>query len=391
MEPVPGILDQSRSDSPPSDLTLDPAGIQAGMFELQKAVDLESLWRATRSLLDNVLQLHSCSLMLGITDYEPSLGRHHVVEAPHPDYEPATTLKVSQGYLYAHPRIKLYTYSQIVSEDPSASQRRLAQEPFVIGGWAEFVHLAFWHDQRLEAVLSLRRGDGHPRFSAHEMGFLEKVYPMIDAALHRLQVFEHERARRMPLERFLHSSPFPVMFIDADGTPLFATAEARRCYERWTDGLSAHRLRDSGVRLPADIQALLERACARVARGPDYQPAKGDELLIRHPAITGLSVRVDVSWPVSSGAPVRPSYVLTFTLPGNEGVDANQLSPNALRVLQRLSPTERRVALLVLEGLRNDEISERLCRSRRTIEFQLNSIYRKLDVSSRTHLVRLLA
>ena len=55
--------------------------------------------------------------------------------------------------------------------------------------------------------------------------------------------------------------------------------------------------------------------------------------------------------------------------------------------LQCLTPTERRVAQLVAKGLRNDKIAEHLSRSRRTIEFQLNSIYRKLNISSRTELV----
>ena len=42
-------------------------------------------------------------------------------------------------------------------------------------------------------------------------------------------------------------------------------------------------------------------------------------------------------------------------------------------------------------GLSNDKLAEHLSRSRRTIEFQLNSIYRKLDISSRTELVRVLS
>jgi DNA-binding CsgD family transcriptional regulator len=389
VNPVLGLQDHTRNEGIRSDPTLDHVRAHASLLELQRALDVDGLWRATRNLLDNVLRLHSCSLMLGINDFEPSLARHHVVEAPHPDYQPATSLQVSQRYLYSHPQIKLYTYSQIVSEDPSASQRRLEQEPF-LGAWAEFVHLAFWHGERLEGVLSIRRGEGNPFFSNYELNFLEGVYPMIDAALHRLRVFDSERAKRMPLERFLHTSPFPVMFVDADGALLFATAEARRCYERWTDGAS-HRCRDTGLKLPSDICALLERARVRAMHGPEHlPPSRGDDLTLRHPSIAGLSVRADVSWPVS-GAPARPSYVLTFTLSKGADGEKSELSANALLTLQRLSPTERRVALLVLEGLRNDEISQRLCRSRRTIEFQLNSIYRKLDVSSRTHLVRLLA
>ena len=56
----------------------------------------------------------------------------------------------------------------------------------------------------------------------------------------------------------------------------------------------------------------------------------------------------------------------------------------------KLSPTETRVAELVLDGMRNDEIANHLQRSRKTIESQVSSIFRKLDVANRTQLARLL-
>ncbi|MCG8914489.1 DUF2791 family P-loop domain-containing protein [Actinokineospora sp. PR83] len=56
-----------------------------------------------------------------------------------------------------------------------------------------------------------------------------------------------------------------------------------------------------------------------------------------------------------------------------------------------LTPHECRVAGLVLEGNSNDEIAHKLNVSRRTIEFHLTSIYRKLGVRRRTQLSSALA
>ena len=48
------------------------------IFDLQTALDLDSFWRANLRLLHSVMPHHSCSLMLGIVDFQPLEGRHHV-------------------------------------------------------------------------------------------------------------------------------------------------------------------------------------------------------------------------------------------------------------------------------------------------------------------------
>ncbi|MDP9896031.1 DNA-binding NarL/FixJ family response regulator [Variovorax boronicumulans] len=53
-----------------------------------------------------------------------------------------------------------------------------------------------------------------------------------------------------------------------------------------------------------------------------------------------------------------------------------------------LSPRELQVLQLVSQGLSNRRIAEALSRSANTIDTQIKSIYRKLDVNSRTRAVR---
>ena len=57
----------------------------------------------------------------------------------------------------------------------------------------------------------------------------------------------------------------------------------------------------------------------------------------------------------------------------------------------RLTPTERRIAELVVEGKTNKEVALILVVAERTIESALTQIYRKLDVRSRTELARKLS
>jgi DNA-binding CsgD family transcriptional regulator len=57
----------------------------------------------------------------------------------------------------------------------------------------------------------------------------------------------------------------------------------------------------------------------------------------------------------------------------------------------RLSAGERRVVDLVLEGLSNLEVAERLCLSKRTVDTHLGRVYRKLGIRGRPELASAVA
>jgi DNA-binding CsgD family transcriptional regulator len=326
--------------------------------------------------------------MFNIVNYEPTDARHHVVLPRNPDYVPATSLTVSGPYLARHPQIKLYTYSQIVSEDPDAHRRRLDQEPDP--EWNEFIHLAFWHESRPEAVLSIHRSPDHSHITVDEHAFLEQLHPMIEASLRRLRAVAGERGRRQSYEHFLRQVPLTVMFVNAAGESLFANNEAEKQCGRWNRGLRSAVETDASFCLPGAVEAMFEDALSVSADKTLSIVGQPGSVRLPHPSLEGLSVKIDRNWQFS-GLQMSPSYVVTFLDEAVAGASSQALSQAALLALQRLTPTERRVAQLVAQGLRNDKIAEHLSRSRRTVEFQLNSIYRKLDISSRTELVRLLS
>ncbi|HEY1076137.1 MAG TPA: helix-turn-helix transcriptional regulator, partial [Fontimonas sp.] len=346
------------------------------IVDLQSALDLEAVWKTCLKLVASKLPHRSCSLMFNIVNYEPTDARHHVSTPRNPDYVPATSLTISGPYLARHPQIKLYTYSQIVSEDPDAHRRRLDQEPDP--EWTEFIHLAFWHDATPEAVLSIHRPPEQSHISAEEHAFLEQLHPMIEAALRRVRAVEGERSRRASYEHFLRQVPLTLMFVNADGETLFANNEAEKQCGRWNRGLRSTVAGDAEFRLPECVGALFEQVMRRTAGAEVVLAGRPGSVRLAHPTLEGLSVKIDCNWQYS-GLRMSPSYVVTFLDEPTAGEESAELSPAALLVLQKLTPTERRVAQLVAKGLRNDKIAEHLSRSRRTIEFQLNSIYRKLE------------
>jgi len=179
-----------------------------------------------------------------------------------------------------------------------------------------------------------------------------------------------------------------LMCLDTSGAPLFATREGHRLYDRWNDGLP-----QSGrdFRLPAIIEAFLGGAPgSRSAAQPvrlGHPDAAAASLRLRHPALPDLVVTVEPGGAVLGREPT--GCLLVFSDGEPEAANEPE-SAERQQVLAQLTPSERKVALLVAEGLRNGEIAEQLQRSRRTIEYQLNAIYRKLDLVCRTQLVRVL-
>lgn len=352
----------------------------SAVVELQSALDLDSIWKSCLKLVRNQLPHRSCSFMFNIVGYEPTKAKHHVASSRNPDYVPPTSLTISSPYLERHPKVKLYTYSQIVSEDPDAMRRRVEQEPNP--EWDEFVHLAFWSNEQPEAVLSIQWSPEHANISSDERAFLEYMYPMIEASLRRIRVIEQEGARRLAYENLLYRMPVATLLVAQDGHPLFATAEGNKLSERWNRGL--REAADFKLALPLSLIQLF---------GSSTQAASGKTLKLRHPRIKGLTATVERNLH-SAALRERPCYVVTLADDHSDEHEAPataQPSPEAWAALQKLSRTERRVALLVAKGLRNDEIAEHLCRSCRTIEFQISSIYRKLSLSRRTQLVRALS
>ena len=55
-----------------------------------------------------------------------------------------------------------------------------------------------------------------------------------------------------------------------------------------------------------------------------------------------------------------------------------------------LTPREREVAALVADGMTNREIAQALFVTEKTVETHLRSVFRKLDIGSRSQLARAL-
>lgn len=350
---------------------------------LMRSLDLGSMWRACSRLVSLALPVHSCSLMFDIDGYEPNQAKHYLVDTCEATGVPVNSLAVSKPYLIANPQVRWYTLSQIVSQDALAGERLLAQDPDP--AWKEFIHLAFWRESRLEAVLSIRVQRSVSSLSEAELLFVTNLYAALDAGLHRVHALEAERLQYKALETLMYKLPLAALLVDRHALPLYMTAEARKLLEDWDRSLAP----TARGRLPDGIRDALQALVRRqLLPGADHaagrQPA---DVVLPHPRDPGARIKLSVGQPLLSSS--RCCFVVTLERLGAVNARLAMSSPAALHALHKLSPGERKVAALVVEGLRNEAIAQLLCRSRKTIESQLSSIYRKLDVNTRTQLARL--
>lgn len=153
------------------------------------------------------------------------------------------------------------------------------------------------------------------------------------------------------------------------------------------DAAMAGRLRASAVRTQSTVSG----------PGADLATAiLGDDPARTFAALTSLAATGHLAW---SNGP--PSAVVSSLAPADarrlaELVARHQRTPAARSLdapgwLQPLTPREREIAGMVVDGLSNASIARHHCISVRTVEGHLNQVYAKLHVRGRWELSRLAA
>jgi DNA-binding CsgD family transcriptional regulator len=157
----------------------------------------------------------------------------------------------------------------------------------------------------------------------------------------------------------------------------------------WARGCA---LRCRGLLEDADYRTLLgESAAVLEAAGSPFEAARSRLALGER--LRRDRQRADAREPLGTA---QRAFEQLGAAPWAEraGLEMEATGPSTARPRTRaeeLTAHELRVALLVAEGRSNPQVAAELFISRKTVEFHLGQIYRKLGLRSRTELARLLA
>ena len=254
-------------------------------------------------------------------------------------------------------------------------------------GWRHSVALCFWGEQPSELpifVASVERREGSTDFSDRELANLERVHPFLDCAVNRL--LEREAANNVSdTVRLVRDGAPGFAILDRDLGLIHASPIARRVCAAWGNrsGASlsgaASRTWQLPVALAAGCRELQEEWRTALRADPDTIGLRRRRLLQTHdPAVTASITLVA---PKATGL-AEPTFLLEL----DRGVRSSSPDPT-VPVLRALTEAERAVALVLADGLSNQEIADRLGKTVHAVKFLLHRIYQKTGVPSRAALV----
>ena len=274
---------------------------------------------------------------------------------------------------------------------PEADVRKLPffREVMQRQGWRHAVALCFWGDPPADLpvfVISVYRVKGRRDFSETDVARLASIHPFVDSVVNRL----HERAEARSLWDSLaltaSNGAVGLAILDARFGLVKANAMARRLCAAWT---STGRRTGTGSAIRAwRLPPILEQACAEMrAEWQAQLQMDPDAAVLRrrsgipHPHLRNVTASVTMMCRNASGLS-EPSFVVEFDRSAERGAVA--------LVLDRMTTTERAVALALMDGGSNQDIADRLAKSVQAVKFLLHEIYRKTGVPNRGALVALL-
>ncbi len=414
--------------APPSAL-LDQ--LHEPMLALHAALETDALWRAVQAVLRTAVPSHRVTLFLG----HLGMGEARVVLSD-PPIERAAEWYAERGkanpftpFIEANRGRRFYRFEEVLPPRrewlASDFYLRFAKEE----GWDKGFSMLYWAQREVTAMFSLYRAPREPAFSAEDEAVLQWLYPYIGTAITRVQRLHTERLARRSLEEFNKHLPVGLVLVSWDLKAEFANHEGQRQCLLWNHGPAGARAlspRDAFEVPPAVLEACAALKAAVQARNPKTLTLlPGDVTAVAHRAMPELRAQVSLhNNPASAlarprflvvldtrpgaasggatGEPALGSPLVAGGPSGRGAAAAGVASGGSLAagsslsagerfgVLRELTPREREIAMLVCEGCSNAEIARRLSKSVLTIKTQLNSVFRKLGVNSRTRLMALL-
>ena len=358
---------------------LEPA-VQKPLLRLHAALDLTSFWKAIQGVIDVALPGSFLGLTLQHNPIMPMIAKW---SRSIPDGNFNSTLL--QDYLRAHPRCRFVRSTDIFLNMEKLEKSDFFQQYMEPQKRRYAIGLFFWRGQRLICVIVIMRTARQGEINPQQTKLLQQLYPQFQTALHRLGSLEREHSTRIALGEFLRRLPLPTILLRWNLTLIYQNRAAREFCALWEKGPKMSRVLKSDDPVPLEI---LEGCRALKKKWQEFPWAgfatagPGGEM-VRHPNQPHLRATISLHQIRSAGI-ARPHFLI-------ECEDLHSArSREQLPHMARLTRREQDITRMVCDGRSNQEIADEAGLSLSMVKKHLHSVFRKLEITSRSQLMALM-
>lgn len=386
-----GAIEQALKQKAREQLLLDgkaakEAVLTKSLFALHSAVDVESFWKAVQRVFAGSFPACNLGMTLQHNPVRPMIAKW---QRAIPDggfkSEPL------EQFLRDHPRSKVIRESQIFPNRAELLKSAFYREYMKPQNCEYATGLFFWSGTRLACVITVMRSAQQGEILEAEMKLLKRLYAQFDTALRRISSLEHEHSARTALETLLRRLPLPTVLLRWNLKVAYQNKAAREFCLLWRDGPDPSRLLKANAPVPEEIFEACRRLKRRWEKSSGVnvaQPAIEAET-VHHPKWKQLRVTISIAHLTTVGLTPPDFFVQCeeMRLPGGA---ARTAGAPRLAHLARLTAREQEVTRLACQGSSNQEIADETSLSVPMVKKHLHSIFRKLEVTSRSRLMALM-
>jgi DNA-binding CsgD family transcriptional regulator len=361
---------------------IDPA-LEKPLLCLHAAMNVGSFWKAIQQLLSAAISNRLIGLMLQPNPVLPMIARW-----TSPMRDSFFTAAPLKSYIAAQPRCRFVRISDLFSDRNGLIKSTFYRRYMAPQRCAHGVVLFFWKGQRLICGIAIMRTATQGDLSPAEMKSLQQLYPQFLTALSRLRSLERQHSVLIDLEEFLSRLPLPTILLRWDLKLIYQNRAAREFCAVWEKGSKEAKMTKAASPIPSEILErcrLLKQQCADAQR-PDTPETGFEEGQVHHPRSPHLRATLHLKQ-LSSAGVALPHFLIEC-----EDLRRRRAGPVSSRLphLARLTRRQQEVARLVCEGRSNQEIADDACLSLPMVKKHLHTIFRKLEVNSRSRLMALM-
>jgi DNA-binding CsgD family transcriptional regulator len=364
------------------------------ILALHSAIDRESLWTGVRDVLACVADFSRLTLFLG----HLGLGEARVVYSE-PEIKNAGAWFEARGklnpfspWIKQHIGAPYFLFRDIIGRPAEFHASPFYQAFAQPEGWDKGLSVMFWKHEEMLAMFSLYRGEHQLDFTPAQLKRILTIARHIEIAVARVQRIHHELNFRNALQSFTRTLPVPLLLLNWRGKLVFANLAAYESAAIWNFGAAEARAYNPRecfqVPDPALTAVQTLKQTIQSIKPQELSSQMPAPIVITHTSDPRLNASVSPAY-FGQSSLARPGFFVLFKDPLglDETLEPEVRDARRRRALASLTRAEREVVRLLCQGASNTEVATALNKSVLTVKTQVNSIFRKLGLRSRTQLV----